>query len=159
MQPQHKNAKIIMTMRGVTATRQKNCLTKEWYCLLVRLYVTVVFKLKPPSTSRLKNSFPTHDGMEQMGTNGETPLCRCLFITHFDVFFHFPHYQRRWGYYSEIATLKSSAAKRTKTLLCSRTMRIRCGTFYCTGENNCIDVTSSRNPLKETPSFRYIIYG
>ena len=49
MKPQHKTAKIIMTMRGVTATRQKNCLTKDRYCLLVRLYVTVVFKTKSPS--------------------------------------------------------------------------------------------------------------
>ena len=146
-------------MRGVTATRQKNCLTKEWYCLLVRLYVTVVFKLKPPSTSRLKNSFPTHDGMEQMGTNGETPLWHCSFHHPFRCFLSLSSFQRCCAYYSETAARKSSAAKRTKTLLCSRTMRIRCGTFYCTGENNCIDVTSSRNPLKETPSFRYIIYG
>jgi len=30
---------------------------------------------------------------------------------------------------------------------------------YCTGANNCISVTSSRDPLKNTPSFRYIIIG
>jgi hypothetical protein len=44
--------------------------------------------------------------MDQMGRH---PFGVALFVAHSDVFFHIPHYQRRWGYYTETATLKSSA--------------------------------------------------
>jgi hypothetical protein len=46
--------------------------------------------------------------MDQMGRH---PFGVALFVAHSDVFFHIPHYQRRWGYYTETATLKSSTAK------------------------------------------------
>jgi hypothetical protein len=39
---------------------------------------------------------------DQMGRH---PFGVALFVAHSDVFFHIPHYQRRWGYYSETATL------------------------------------------------------
>jgi len=43
--------------------------------------------------------------VDQMGRH---PFSVALFFAHFDVFFHIPHYQRRWGYYTETATLQSS---------------------------------------------------
>jgi hypothetical protein len=39
---------------------------------------------------------------------GRHPFGVALFVAHSDVFFHIPHYQRRWGYYTETATLQSS---------------------------------------------------
>ena len=46
--------------------------------------------------------------MDQMGRH---PFGVALFVAHSDVFFHIPHYQRRWGYYTETAAAKSSTAK------------------------------------------------
>ena len=48
---------------------------------------------------------------------GRHPFGIALFIALRDVFFHFPHSQRRLAYYSETSALKSSAAK----------IRLRCG--------------------------------